>query len=381
MRRTMHKTRSAPHLVRVLMILGLLVALQFYIATLNTSRAVYLGIQFGTEAAVSSDVPNDVWQLEKLRYTYIANNQIKPEVDLLGLHIERNVNIPSSYVESNITTLPSFNNSTDYNHSYSFNIPPTALLNVSYTFITNQTYSPSALEVYNWTAAAFENQSIVMNQTKVLLAPAFYSTQKILIHFNITNTQEFGFWYNLTFEFWYLTDQIMSIQFTSLTAGNASLVDNLRAWVFLDLDGDDKLNYAIQWVYGNGTFLYQIDNQSFTLDGAWNGDFGKYWTGVNWVFDGLPKRDLGVLDYGKKLVNVTIPEFVVNLTATVRYAVWAQKIESNYDWWDALPDDPNWVLTTPIPGFQWMLLGLGLLIGSVIFLGTRKVLGLKTKLV
>lgn len=377
----MHKTRSAPHLVRVLMILGLLVALQFYIATLNTSRAVYLGIQFGTEAAVSSDVPNDVWQLEKLRYTYIANNQIKPEVDLLGLHIERNVNIPSSYVESNITTLPSFNNSTDYNHSYSFNIPPTALLNVSYTFITNQTYSPSALEVYNWTAAAFENQSIVMNQTKVLLAPAFYSTQKILIHFNITNTQEFGFWYNLTFEFWYLTDQIMSIQFTSLTAGNASLVDNLRAWVFLDLDGDDKLNYAIQWVYGNGTFLYQIDNQSFTLDGAWNGDFGKYWTGVNWVFDGLPKRDLGVLDYGKKLVNVTIPEFVVNLTATVRYAVWAQKIESNYDWWDALPDDPNWVLTTPIPGFQWMLLGLGLLIGSVIFLGTRKVLGLKTKLV
>jgi hypothetical protein len=381
MRRTMHKTRSAPHLVRVLMILGLLVALQFYIATLNTSRAVYLGIQFGTEAAVSSDAPNDVWQLEKLRYTYIANNQIKPEVDLLGLHIERNVNIPSSYVESNITTLPSFNNSTDYNHSYSFNIPPTALLNVSYTFITNQTYSPSALEVYNWTAAAFENQSIVMNQTKVLLAPAFYSTQKILIHFNITNTQEFGFWYNLTFEFWYLTDQIMSIQFTSLTAGNASLVDNLRAWVFLDLDGDDKLNYAIQWVYGNGTFLYQIDNQSFTLDGAWNGDFGKYWTGVNWVFDGLPKRDLGVLDYGKKLVNVTIPEFVVNLTATVRYAVWAQKIESNYDWWDALPDDPNWVLTTPIPGFQWMLLGLGLLIGSVIFLGTRKVLGLKTKLV
>ena len=60
----MQKTRSAPHLIRVLMILGLLMALQFYAATLNTSRAVYVGIEFGTEAAVSSDAPNDVWQLD-----------------------------------------------------------------------------------------------------------------------------------------------------------------------------------------------------------------------------------------------------------------------------------------------------------------------------
>ncbi|MDD1778742.1 MAG: hypothetical protein LUQ65_11305 [Candidatus Helarchaeota archaeon] len=379
----MHKTRSAPHLIRVIMILGLIVALQFYAATMNTSRAAYAGIQFGTEAAVSSDAPNDVWQLEKLRYTYIADNRMKPEVDLLGLHIERNVNINTSFSESKVTTLPSINNTNnytiDYNHSFSFNIPLTALLNVSYTLITNRTYSPSAIEVYNWTAAAFENQSVVMNQTKILLAPAFYSDQTILIHFNITNTQEFGFWYNLTFEFWYMTDQILSIQFASLTAGNASLVDHLRAWVFLDLDANDQLDYAIQWVYGNGTFLYQINNQSFTLDGWWDGTFSKYWTGITWVVSGLPKGDLGVLDYGEKLVNMTIPAFLVNLTATVRYAVWAQKIESNYDWWDALPDDPNWYITTPIPGFQWLLLALSLIIAAVIFLGKRKALVLKTK--
>jgi hypothetical protein len=377
----MRKTRSAPHLVQVMVVLSILVALQFFAVTLNTSRAAYFGIQFSTEAGVSSDPPNDVWQLEKLRYTYIANNQTKPEVDLLGLHIERNANIETPYIESNITTLPSIDNKIDNNHSYSFDIPPIALLNVSYTFITNQTYSSSALEVYNWTAAAFENQSAVMNVTKTLLAPAFYSTQKILIHFNITNTQPFGFWYNLTFEFWYLTDQILSIQFASLTVGNASLDNHLRAWVFLDLDGDDKPNYAIQWVYGNGTFLYQIDNQSFTLDGWWNGDFGKYWTGASWVLNGLPERDLAVLDDAMNLVNVTIPAFVVNLTATVQYAVWAQKIESNYDWWDALPDDPGWYISAPIPSFHWLLLGLSLLIVGAIFLGKRKALALKTKLV
>ena len=378
----MSKTRSATHLVHVVVILGLLVALQFYAATLNTSRAVYVGIQFGTEAVVSSDASNDVWQLEKLRYTYIANNQIKPEVDLLGLHLEHNANIPTSYVESKITTLHSnINNTIDYNHSYSFNIPLTALLNVSYTFITNHTYAPSEINFYNWTANQFAYNS-TLNGTKNLLEPEFYiPSQEILINFNITEITGFGLLYILTFEFWYRTDQILSIQFASLTAGNTSLVNNLRAWVFLDPDGDDKLNYAIQWVYGNGTFLYQIDNQSFTLDGAWNGAFGKYWTGINWVSDGFPKRDLGVLDYSRALVNVTIAEFVVNLTTTVRYAVWAQKIELNNDWWDALPDDPYWTLTAPIPSFHWILLALSLLIVGVIFLGKRKTLRLKTKLV
>jgi len=368
----MQKTRKATQIIQVAVLLSIIVAIQFYAAMLNTTRAVYVGIQFGTEAQVSSDGMNDIWQLEKVRYTYIANNQTKPEVDLVGLHIQRNADALTSHSDFEIVSLQSSDNKINYNHSYSFNVPVTDVINVSYTFITNQTYSASALEVYNWAVDQFQNQSLVMNQSKVLLSDDYYETQQILIHFNITYSQEFGFWYNLTFELWYIAaDQVISLQFASLTQGNASLVDHLQAWIFLDVDGDDKLNYAIHWIYENKTFLYQIKNNSFTLGGAWNGVFGKYWTGMSWVSKGISQQNLGSIDAITKMVNVTIPDFAVNLTTAVRYAVWAQKIETNYDWWDALPDDPYWELSVPIPGFQWLLLGLSLVLIGVIFL--RKV--------
>jgi hypothetical protein len=92
---------------------------------------------------------------------------------------------------------------------------------------------------------------------------------------------------------------------------------------------------------------------------------------MSWVSKGISQQNLGSIDAITKMVNVTIPDFAVNLTTAVRYAVWAQKIETNYDWWDALPDDPYWELSLPIPGFQWLLLGLSLVLIGVIFL--RKV--------
>jgi len=376
----MQKTRGAVHLTRLLVILGLLVAMQFYGAMLNVTRAAYLGIQFGTEAQVSSDGANDIWQLEKIRYTYIATNQSKPEVDLLGLQVRRNANAPVTFSESQIVNITSSNKQIDYNNSYIFSIPLNALINVSYTFRTNQNYGNSSLELYNWTSNDFYNQSSVMNQSKVLLLQDFYASQKILVHFNITYSQEFWFWYNLTFEFWYRANQVISIQFEALTAENASLVNHLRAWIFLDTNGDNKSNYAIQWLYGNSTnpsntTLYQIDDESFTLGGAWNGTFGKYWTGMDWRWGGILPQNLGTMDFGNRMVNVTLPDFAVNLTSTVYYAVWAQKSEANYDWWDALPDDPYWALSPLIPGFQWLFLGLGILFIGAIFWGRRIIKG------
>jgi hypothetical protein len=76
--------------------------------------------------------------------------------------------------------------------------------------------------------------------------------------------------------------------------------------------------------------------------------------------DELERFKLGIQE-GYRL-NITIPSYLINLTSTVHYAVWSQKIEPLYDWWDALPDDPNWQISIYIPGFQFAFLGLSLLI-------------------
>jgi len=373
MRRPMQKTKKTTHLIQVIVLLSILVTIQFYVAVLNYARADYFGIQFGNENQVKIDGANDVWQLEKVRYTYIAKNQTKPEVDLLGLHIKRNASSPIFFFESQKGKIPSSNKKIDLNNSYIFSIPMGVLINVSYTIITNISYSNSFMEFYNWTWNKFNSSKLMNQSTFQLLSQDFYKNNKILVHFNISHSQDFTFWYNLTYEFWYKADQVISIQFAALTAGENSLVNHLRMWIFLDTDGDNKSNYAIQWIYGNSTILYQIDKESFTLEVAsgkkyWNGTFGKYWTGMDWRWDGVSPKELGTIDSGNRMVNSTLPSFAVNLTAKVSYAVWAQKIEADYDWWDSLPDDPNWELTRSIPGFQWLFLGLGLLFVIVIFL-------------
>ncbi|HUX98292.1 MAG TPA: hypothetical protein VMV49_01945 [Candidatus Deferrimicrobium sp.] len=382
MRKITRNQRGCARTILLIVVLSILISVQVYAATLNQSHAAYYGIQFGTEEAVGIDAANDIWKLDKLRYNYVANGQVKPEIDLLGLNISRDANELVVSDQCEIITNASVNDKFDYNFTYLFDISLTDLINVSYTFQTNQTYVTSAIEFYNWTDDTFHNESAVENITTAVLLPLeYYSEQIILIHFNITHSTNFTVWFNVTFEFCYIVHQVITLRFESLIPGNNTLVDNLKAWIFLDTDGDDKLNYAIEYLYGNGTFLYQIKNTSFSLGGWWNGKLEKYWTGANWAEGSGLKKDIGNLTINN--LNITVPEFAVNLTpTTIKYAVWSQKIETNYDWWDALPDDPQWEIATNIPGFELALVGLCFIIIALLFsLRQKRTINIINKLV
>jgi hypothetical protein len=380
MRKPTRNERGCARTILLIVLLSILISVQVYAATLNQSHAAYYGIQFGTEAAVGMDTANDIWKVDRSRYNYIANDQVKPEIDLLGLNISRNADQLVVSDQCKIIINESVNNEFDYNFTYLFDISLTDLINVSYTFQTNQTYDTSAIEFYNWTDDTFYNESVVENITTAVLLPSeYYSGQTILIHFNVTHSTNFTVWFNVTYDFRYMVNQVITLRFASLSPGNATLVNNLMAWVFLDTNGDDKLDYAIEYQYGNGTFLYEIKNDSFTLGGWWNGELERYWTGANWK-EGLGvKQDLGNLTTNS--LNITVPEFAVNLTSSVRYAVWSEKIESQYNWWDALPNDPNWVIENYIPGFEFTLIGLCVFIIGLIFLMKRKKISNQVKLV
>jgi len=341
-----------------------------------SSMAAYFGIQFGSEAQVGTDGTNDIWQLDVGRYQYIANGQSMPEIDLTGLNVTTGRTGEDWYRQSEVVTEDSANMTIDYNHTFSFSLPLTNLINVSYTFLTNQTYVTSAIELYNWTASAFMNQSILTNITKTSIALDFYNKstlgQEILIHFNITDSVNFTFSYNITFEVWYSADQILSVNYAALAPGNATLVDQVKTWIFLDTDADDKIDYVVRWIYGGEAVLFEITSDSFWTDGSWTGQLKKYWTGIEWTLSTSGQtKDIGNLTTNK--LNVTIPSFLVNLTASVKYSVWSLKMESQYHWWDALPNDPNWQISLGIPAFQFMYLGLGLaLIGLIFILKIKK---------
>ncbi|NVM53313.1 MAG: hypothetical protein HWN66_06380 [Candidatus Helarchaeota archaeon] len=387
MTRNRRNKRGSSRRILLFVVLSILVSIQIFTMSLNQSHAAYYGIQFGTEAEVGSDTPDDVWQVEKLRYGYIANGQTKPEVDLLGLNVTRNANKTDYGVKSDNITVKSYTNGTiDYYYSYNFSIPLGDLINVSYTFLTNKTYNTSAIEFRNWTSPAkFENQSIVENNASKTKIPLdFYNKSieelGILIHINITHSANFTLWFNLTLEVWYNVSQVMTLYFGSVSPGNTSLVNALTSWIFLDTDGDDKLNYAIKWVYENRTFLYNISSSSFTSEGWWNGEFAKCWTGIDWQDgDSGLEKNIGILETNR--LNVTLPDFIANLNSSVKYAVWSQKIEPTYDWWDALPNDPNWEITSEIPGFQFAFLGLGLVLIGLIYLIKMKKFPSKKKMV
>ena len=370
------KMRDRHGSVRIIalgLILSMLISMQVFSMS---SMAAYFGIQFGSEAQVGTDGTNDIWQLDVGRYQYIANGQSMPEIDLTGLNVTTGLTGEDWYRQSEVVTEDSANMTIDYNHTFSFSLPLTNLINVSYTFLTNQTYVTSAIELYNWTASAFMNQSILTNITKTSIALDFYNKstlgQEILIHFNITDSVNFTFSYNITFEVWYSADQILSVNYAALAPGNATLVDQVKTWIFLDTDADDKIDYVVRWIYGGEAVLFEITSDSFWTDGSWTGQLKKYWTGIEWTLSTSGQtKDIGNLTTNK--LNVTIPSFLVNLTASVKYSVWSLKMESQYHWWDALPNDPNWQISLGIPAFQFMYLGLGLaLIGLIFILKIKK---------
>jgi hypothetical protein len=362
----------------IMVIMGILISLQVYSAAMQQVHAAYLGMYFGTEAEVATDLQNDIWKVETSRYNYVALNQTKPDVDLTGLVITTGLNRFEYSTEYEDGTINATGNQIEYIYNYTFTFPVVGIENVSYTFMTNQTYDISAIEFKNHTDGQFYNESIVQNITSPALLPSFYySAQNISILFNITHSAHFVFWFNITFNFCLLVDQEVSLQFNALANWNSSLYNNLKAWIFLDVDSDDKLNYAIQWIYGNGTYLYSIANDTFTLGGWWNGQFDQVWTGPNWRESGTElKRDLGVSENNE--LNFTLPSHLINLTANVRYTVWSLLMEEANHWWDALPDDPNWALTSPlIPGFQWIAIVSGIAIIGLVFLVRRRGIGEK----
>ncbi|MHA1649884.1 MAG: hypothetical protein ACTSYB_06805 [Candidatus Helarchaeota archaeon] len=350
---------------------SILISISLYSSILNQSHADYFGIVFGSEAEVKTDGGMDIWQVEKARYSYIAMNQTKPEVDLRGLIVTRNLSRLELCYEYESVNINATGNILNYIYNYSFEIPLTGLKNITYTFVTNQTFTNSEMAFKNWTDGVYYNESIVHNITKRLLDSRYYSTQNISIQFNITHSEHFVFWFNITFEFWIWVDQVISIQITSISPGNSNLNNSVWIWIFLDTDLDDKLNFAIRWIYDSGAFIYSIANNSFTLGGWWNGAFDKVWTGVNWrEEDSELKKNFGTL--GINQFNVTIPSYLINLTSTVRYGVWSVKKEAAYDWWDALPDDPYWQLSQVIPSFTLGMLGVSLLVVGIIFLLKKK---------
>ena len=351
-------------------ILILLITVQVFMMTSTQSQDEYYGIAFGTEAEVGTDGINDVWKLEKHRYTYVANNQTKPEVDLLGLDIIRNVNesvwsydyVTVTGVSVNQTTIYTF----DYNYSYAFNISLSDLINVSYSFTTNLTFDSSAIMFYNWSSLNYYTDSTVGNKTKEL-PNCTYSNQNILLKLSVSHSTNFTWWFNVTYEFWYWGNQIVTLRFASIEPGNKSLVDNVKSWIFLDTDGDNKLNYVIDWIYGSGVNLYGISNESFTLGGFWNGEWETIWNGIGWKNESGGARGwFGGLT--TNTLNITIPDYILNLSLAYNYSVWSLKIETDYDWWDALPDDSEWELGRAIPTFQIAFVGVGLLIVGLIFL-------------
>ncbi len=362
---------SARNIILVFM-LSMLISIQVFSVS---SMAAYYGIQFGSEAQVGTDGTNDVWQLDAWKYYYTANGVSKPEIDLTGLNVTRGVNGEDWYKESRAANITTTNATIDHNLTYSFNLPLISLINVTYTFMTNQTYGNSSIEFFNWTSSTFVNQSIITNVTKTPIVLDFYNKsaqgQEILIHFNITHTVNFTFSYNLSLEFWYSVDQIISVNFASLAPGNAALNDQVKTWIFLDTDADDVVDYAIRWIYGDQAVLYEILPSSFWTDGSWTGELKKYWTGIEWSEStaGLTK-DLGNLTVN--MLNITFPSFLVNLTASVEYSVWTLKMEADYHYWDALPNDLNWEISTPIPGFQFLFIGLGIALVGLIFIFTIK---------
>ena len=370
------KMRDRRGSVRII-VLGLMLSMLISIQVFSmSSMAAYFGIQLGSEAQVGTDETNDIWQLEVGRYQYIANGQSKPEIDMVGLNVTTGLTGEDSYRLSENVTISSVNMTVDYNHTFSFDIPLVNLLNVTYTFLTNQTYVNSTIEFFNWTSSTFVNQSIVENISKTEIGLDLYnkSTQghEILININVTHSNNFTLWFNITFEVLYSVDQIISVNYASLTPGNVTLVDNIKTWIFLDTDADDKIDYAILWIYGGEANLYEITSDSFWADGSWTGQLKKFWTGIEWTLStSKPTKDIGNLTANR--LNVTIPSFLVNLTAAVRYSVWSLKMESQYHWWDALPDDPNWQISLGIPAFQFIYLGLGLaLIGLIFILKIKK---------
>ncbi|MFX1293710.1 MAG: hypothetical protein ACFFD2_02450 [Promethearchaeota archaeon] len=365
------KNRKSTHQVLLLGILFLLITFQVFITTLTQSQSDYYGIEFGTETEAGVDRINDIWKLEKNRYTYIANNQTKAEVDLLGLNVTRNANQLVWSYDYDTFIGKSINMIFNYNYNYTFNISLSNLINISYSFETNHTFTSSALSFYNWTDKVFYNESVIENITRRLLNISFYSNQKILLNINAIDQTNFTWWFNVTYEFFYKANQVITVRFASLAPGNATLIDNVKTWIFLDGNGDNQLDYMIHWIYGNGVNLYKISNESFTLNGYWNGQWEEVWNGINWNNEtGGPRGGFSILTTDR--LNITIPDYIVNLTSTVRYAMWSLKIEPNYDWWDALPDDPYWQLAQAIPSFQWGILGISILIVGVIFLIKKK---------
>ncbi|MHA1264095.1 MAG: hypothetical protein ACTSRS_02570 [Candidatus Helarchaeota archaeon] len=354
----------------IVTVISLLLSMQLIFSTLTASRAAYFGIEFGTEVQVRSEGTADVWQLDQFKYSYIANNQIKPEIDLIGLNVSGGINKADYYRESNILHLEINNDTVDYNYTFSFSLPITEIVNVTFTFTTNTTYSPSAVEFYNWTAKMFYNQSQITNITNFLVNIDFYNqsaqNQELLIHFSTSQTGNFTFRGNLTVEIWYAATQIVSIYYSNLPSGNTLFNDRVKTWIFFDIDGNDTVDYAIRWIYGSAAVLFEITTDSFYSDGVWTGELKKYWTGIGWSTSSSgPQKDLGILESSQ--LNLTIPAFVLNLTAAVRYSVWTVKIETLYQWWDALPNDPNWQVTVPIPGFQLVYLVILLGLVGVIF--------------
>lgn len=360
------KVRSSLRQMSVFMILGILITLQTVAVTLPVSQGAYLGIAFGSEAEVGSDGTNDVWKLDIQKYYYVANEQSKPEIDLVGLNITRGVDDAVIYQETDNITIESIDNGVTYNYTFTFSLPLIKITNVSYTFTTNYTYANSTVEWWSWTAGAFSNQSLVTNHNGTLEVEHYNKSlqeQEVLIQVNVTHTSNFTLSFNITLEIEYSIDQIISINYLALPVGNASLNDNVKTWIFFDTDGDDVIDYAIRWIYGGKAALFEITPDSFYSDGVWTGALKKYWTGINWSqsVEGTP-MDIGILEENR--LNVTVPSFILNLTETVRYSVWALKIEANYHWWDALPDDPNWQISFPIPGFEMILIGV-----SILFIG------------
>ena len=189
------KMRDRRGSVRII-VLGLMLSMLISIQVFSmSSMAAYFGIQLGSEAQVGTDETNDIWQLEVGRYQYIANGQSKPEIDMVGLNVTTGLTGEDSYRLSENVTISSVNMTVDYNHTFSFDIPLVNLLNVTYTFLTNQTYVNSTIEFFNWTSSTFVNQSIVENISKTEIGLDLYnkSTQghEILININVTHSNNF----------------------------------------------------------------------------------------------------------------------------------------------------------------------------------------------
>ncbi|NVM31148.1 MAG: hypothetical protein HWN65_20085 [Candidatus Helarchaeota archaeon] len=373
MRWNRRKKSGAARTVLIFIVLGILINIQIFAANLNQSMAAYYGIEFGTEAQVASEGTNDIWQLDIWKKNYIANGQVKPETDLVGLNVSRNLNLEDWFVKSENVTVESQNMKIDYNYSLIFKVPLTEVINVSYTLITNQTYNNSALELFNWTSGGFDNQSKVTTQPETLISTDHYNKsaqeREILFHFNITESVNFTLWFNMTIELWFSADQIISIHYAALAPNVTALNDKVKTWVFLDMDGDDILEYAVIWLYGSDAILYEIRPGAIE-DGWWDGELKKYWTGADWTETAGAEKNLGNLT--TNMLNITIPSFLANLTPSVSYSVWSMKIESSYHWWDGLPNDPNWVVSVPIPGFQGLFLGLSVLVSGLIVLMKMK---------